>query len=119
MKLPYGSHACLSKYKGGTSTPDKSQTRRAPASPKVPILPRTGNILHMGETPRQSRDFPHLMQSHAQFANRGEDGPCSWAVQLKDGVEVRYTHLNTVTGRPDSLVESQPLQILFKMGKDM
>ena len=58
MKLPYDPHACLNKCKGGTSTPDKSQTRRAPASPKVPIPPRTGNILHMGETPKAEQRLP-------------------------------------------------------------
>jgi len=59
------------------------------------------------------------MQSHAQFAYRGEESPCNWAVQFKDGVKVRYTHLDAITGSFDSLVESQPLQILLKMGQDM
>jgi len=75
----------------------------------VPIPPRTRNILHMGETPKAEQRLPTSLQSHAQFANRGEEGPCSWEVQLKDGLEVRHAHLNTVTGRPDGLVKSQPL----------
>ena len=45
---------------------------------------------------RQSEYFPHLVQSHVQFANRGEEGPCSRAVQLKDGVEIHYAHLNVI-----------------------
>ena len=73
----------------------------------------------MGETPKAEQRLPPLVQSHAQFANRGEEGSYSWAVQLKDGVEIRYTHLNAVTGRPDGLVKSQPLHLLFKMGKDI
>jgi len=68
---------------------------------------------------RQSRDFPHLMQSHAQFAYRGEESPCSWAVQFKDGVKVCYAHLDAIADSSDSLVESQPLQILLKIGQDI
>ena len=67
----------------------------------------------------QSRDFPHLMQSNAQFAYRGEESPCGWAVQFEDGVEVRYTHLDAITSSSDSLAESQPLQIFLKMGQDI
>ena len=49
----------------------------------------------------------------------GEEGPCSREIQLKDGIEVRYAHLDAVTGYPDSLIESQSLQILFKMDQDI
>jgi len=59
------------------------------------------------------------MQSYAQFAYRREESPCSWAVQFKDGVEVRYADLDAVTGSPDSLVVSQPLQIFLKIGQDI
>jgi len=52
MKLPYGSHACSSRYKNDTSIPDKSQTKRAPASLEVLTPPHTGNILHMEEIPK-------------------------------------------------------------------
>ena len=66
----------------------------------------------------QSKDFPHLVQSHAQFSY-SEESPYSWTVQLKDGVEVRYAHLDTVIGRPDGLIEPQSPQILLKMGQDI
>jgi len=52
MKLPYGSHACWSKCRGGTLIPGKYQTRRTLASLEVTILPQMGNILHMVETPK-------------------------------------------------------------------
>jgi len=58
MMLPYGSHAYSSKCKGGTSIPGKSRTRWAPVSPEVPIPPRTGNILHMGEIPNAEQRLP-------------------------------------------------------------
>ena len=77
-------------------------------------------VFFIGKRPkRQSRDFPHLMQGHTQFANRGEESPRSWAIQFKNGVKARHVHLNTVAGRPDGLVEVQPLQILLEMSKDV
>ena len=71
----------------------------------MPIPSRTGNILHMGETPKAEQRLPTSRAKPCPIANRGEEGPCSWKVQLKDGVEVRYAHLDSVTGRPDGLVD--------------
>ena len=59
------------------------------------------------------------MQSHTQFTNRGEESPCSQAVQSEDGIEARYAHLNAVAGRSDGLVKVQPLQILLEMSEDV
>ena len=75
MKLPYGSHAYLSKCKCGTSTPGKSRTRQAPVSPEVPTPPHTGNILYMGEIPKAGQRLPTSRAKHTQFAYMGEENP--------------------------------------------
>jgi len=59
------------------------------------------------------------MQSHTQFANRGEKSPCSRAIQFEDGVEARYAHLNAVAGRLDDLMKVQPLQVLLEVNDDV
>ena len=59
------------------------------------------------------------MQSHVQLTYRSEEGPCSWAVQFEDGIEIFYAHLDVIAGSSDSLIESQPLQILLKIGQDI
>ena len=80
MKLPYDSHAYSSKCKGGTLTLGKSQTKRAPDSPEVPFRLAREIFFTWKRSQGQSRDFPHLVQSHAQFAYSGEESPCSWTL---------------------------------------